>query len=255
MTTLDRDCEAYRPSLGALVDGELPGAEMIRITEHLDVCVRCRAEVEGLRRIGQLLRVGVDDQPEPPLTGLSSGIVARVRAEDAQSWRGLWERAVADWHWAIVGLGSVAATVASTLLVWAVFAFGAPAERADSLSAMLNDLSARSVTSFVVTRPDRIGGPFGDLENGRATLVSASLRPDMVLRANFMGGSERDLVAALADTLTPGGGLVSLDAMGIEDRRRTEELLSQIRALRMSPWEVRLFTSAIVSARPSMLSY
>jgi len=248
MTTLDRDCDEYRASLGPLVDGELPGAEMLRIADHLEVCVRCRTQVEGLRRMGSLIREGAGGQGEAPLAGLQAGVLARWRAEDAQSWRGLWDRAVADWHWAIVGVGSLAATAASMLLVWAVFAFGPPPERSDSLAAVLNDLSARSVTSFVVTRPDAAGQSFSGLQNGRAALVGASLRGDVV-KANFLRPSERDLVDALAAVLTPEGRLLRRAEMGVADWQRTENLLSQIRTMRVSAWEVRLFTSASVSAR------
>jgi hypothetical protein len=254
MITLDRDCEELRPFLGALVDGELPGAERLHIAAHLGHCGRCRAEVESLRRVGRLLREAVAATAEPEMSGLCGGVLSRVRAEEAVSWRAMLARAVEDWHWAIVGLGSLMATGVSTMLVWAVLWFGPAPERGDSLAAMLNGLNTRRhVTSFVVTPQDLGVEAFDTLDGG----VGSSLRPGVFRAGFFPRPSERELVDALAAAFTREGRLISLDSMSIEARQRTENLLGQIQVIRTSAQaqDIRLFTSTRVSARASYGSY
>ena len=55
-------CKSLEPFLNAFVDGELGGAEMLRVSQHLEACNECAQEVEGLRGIGGLLRRAAADE-------------------------------------------------------------------------------------------------------------------------------------------------------------------------------------------------
>ena len=239
------ECAAVRPQLGAFVDDELVGVDMLRVRDHLDECARCRAEIETVREMGSLLRAAAG-QHTPDMPGLASGVISRVRAERAQSWRGTVARAVEDWHWAIVGLGSMAGTTASALIIASVLWFGPAPERGDSLAAMLSDLSVKE-TMFVV-RPAgqsweqmawRVAG------GGDASAGSFSRAPVMFV---FPGASEEDLVGALAEAL-PRGRLMRLDSMPEADRRYTELLLDHLNKIRTHTTRVLLMSSTTVTAK------
>ena len=70
------NCEqAYR--LGGYVDGELPPAERAMVEEHLGACPACRAELQRLRRLGEMWR-----ELEPP--AMPAGAMARLH--DSIDW-------------------------------------------------------------------------------------------------------------------------------------------------------------------------
>jgi anti-sigma factor RsiW len=239
------ECASVRPQLGAFVDDELIGVDMLRVRDHLDECASCRAEIETVRELGAQLRAAVGPET-PDMPGLASGVISRVRAERAQSWRGTISRAVEDWHWAIVGLGSMAGTTVSTLIIASVLWFGPAPERGDSLSAMLSDLSVKE-TTFVV-RPAsltweqmawRVAG------GGNAAPGAFAGAPVMFV---FPGASEADLVGALADAL-PRGRLMRLDSMPEADRLYTELLLDHLNKIRTNPSRVLLMSSTTVTAK------
>jgi anti-sigma factor RsiW len=241
------DCTPIRAHLGAFVDGELPGAEMLRVREHLDLCPSCSAAAEDINTLGDVLRDGLKADQAPAMPGLASGVVSRVRAEQSASWRGLLERAIEDWHWAIVGLGSVTATSLTTVLVGVVLWFGPAPERTDSLAAMLSELNA-SDTAFMVRSVDENWDQMAwrVADGGRPMFASA----DFVVRGAFFPGmSEMDLVAALADAVTRKGRLIELRSMHERDRVYTEMLLERIKDNFTTPTEVRLITSTTVSAK------
>lgn len=228
-------CGSVRPLLGALVDGELSGAEMLRVAGHLDVCGACTSEVDELREVGDLMR-GIASRDElPALEGFADGILTRTRAEQEQSWSRLFGRAVEDWHWAIVGFGSVTATSLMTLFVAAVVLFGPGPGRSDSLAAVLNDFG-RSTTSFVVL--DQAEN--WDGASGHVNWVASGRTPP---RAAFLGGSpERDLVRALSETVR------GTNRLTVNERQYVEMLLDQISDIRWNPSEARLISSITVSA-------
>lgn len=135
-------CAAVRPHLHAFADGELRGDVLRGVTTHLEGCESCADRVLEIGEIGQLVRSGapVDHEPQD-LAGLADGVVSRIRAEDHESWRGVFERATDDLHWVMVGVGSVAASFVSALIVAFVVQSGME-QRADSLAALLNSLAA-----------------------------------------------------------------------------------------------------------------
>jgi len=70
------------------------------------------------------------------MDGLASGVViSRTLAEQAQSWKAVFDRAVEDWPLVPRGFGSVTAAFVSITFVSAVLHFGPAPQREDSVSA------------------------------------------------------------------------------------------------------------------------
>ena len=249
------DCDSVRDELDAFVDAELRGVDLVRVRQHLDGCRRCAEEVEARQHLGAAVRrSAVEMDPGRDLTGLAGRVVARVRAESAVSWRAMFERAVDDWHWVIVGGGSVAATFVSTLFCSALLLFGPVPERADSLSALVSNLGASPGLMYAeVTRPGSVGPMLVELDTGSQT--SDLTTPLPVFPED---GVEQAWVRALGDRLAGGGPLVQLASMSERERLYTESLLDNIRRSQtresrlgsvLEVHRLRLVTSTGVSAK------
>lgn len=226
-------CDAYGHDLGPFVDGELDGGRMLRLTRHLEECDACAAALEEVQQLGRILRESspVDARPGR-FDGFAAGVVARSVAERSMSWLATWERAIDGWHWVIVGGGSVAATFISTSLLSVILAFGAP-HREDSLSAMVDNLSAPAGFLFVYASP--AGDPGQDVvmlqvENGRP--AAPPLISDLVVSRTNTPATEAELVARLQELITHDGRVISLDALTPERRLVAEALLDEITRLR-----------------------
>lgn len=246
-------CSTHRDALGAFVDGELPGAGMQQVSGHLEGCASCAGEVDRLRGIGSLLRSAarVAAAP-PPMLGLAGGVVARIGAEAAQSWRAVFDRAIEDWHWIIVGGGSVAATFVSMLLVTAMLLFGPAPKQQDSLAGLMSSLETHPGTLFVEV---------GDSRDARLMQVDTGAASVRVMPA-MLGISERDLVSAFTNAVvSKRGGLVDFASMSANDRRNLELALAWISGFRAAPsaasttgqlnvLRIRLIATTGVSAPP-----
>src|SRR5262245_21091579 len=126
---MSADCLTLRRHLASFVDGELRGAKVLQVLRHLEYCTHCTTEVEVLRGLGDRLRAEAPDDPDPRIfAGLAGTIISRTRAEDAASWLSFFQRAREDWHWLLVGAGSVAATFVSTMVMSVLLAYGTKAE-------------------------------------------------------------------------------------------------------------------------------
>lgn len=135
-------CQSAQAHLGALADGELRGDLLRAVSHHVEACADCAAEVEVITSIGLELRRGGDASGESSdLAGLADGVVSRIRAEEHESWRGVFERAADDLHWVVVGAGSLAAAFVSALIVSVVIQ-SALVYRDDSLAGLLANLAA-----------------------------------------------------------------------------------------------------------------
>lgn len=242
------DCAKTRCDLGAFLDGELQGAARVRLQAHVACCAECRREADALLELGEQVREELTSVETPPMAGLAAGVVSRVRAERAQSWRALWARASDDWRWAIVGFGSLASTAATTLFVSSVLWFGPPPEREDSLAAMLSVVTPKPAV-FMIRPAGQSWDQFAwrvasGQEMGRAAAPGA--RPAAV--SGFFV-SDQDAVLRLADVLAPNGHMVELSKMRALDRAYAEQLLETISSARLAPARVILTTSTTVSAK------
>ena len=218
------DCDSVRDDLDAFADGELRGDDLRYVSQHVDMCVRCTEEVEARRSVGGLIRGSVAEwQPTSTPAGFAQGVVARVRAESSLSWRAVFNRAVEDWHYVIVGGGALAATFVSTLICSAVIILGTTARSGDSLSAMGTNLKSSPGELYAeVSRQ----GARGD-EVMFVQIDTSAAQSDAVPAVLTRDSAERQLVNALAETLR-GGGPLDLSGMSKDDRLRAEWLLQNI---------------------------
>jgi hypothetical protein len=201
-------CRALR--LAEYVDGELSGVERLLVSRHLEHCRECDEEAASMQRLGDTLRSAAKLTPVPMnLSGLAGGVISRVGAERAQSWKALFGRAVEDWHWFMVGFGSVAASFFSVALVSAVLHFGPAPEREDSVSALLSNrdwqvLNSAQGSLYVWASPIR-ASEWRIALTSRERMEATQSDPEAV--ANL---TEQDMVNALSDTLVRPGGLQTM---------------------------------------------
>ena len=256
-------CDAFGRSLGPFIDGELDGVRMLRMSRHLETCDDCAIALEEMQSVGQLLRDVPPAEPHQELfAGLAASVVSRSHAESAVSWRATLSRGLDDWHWAIVGGGSIAATFVSTSVLSVILAFGPAPQREDSLSGMMTSLGSPSGYFFVFASPT--GQPGEDVrmiqvENGRPT--APRLVSDLVVSREHMPATEAELVAWFQQTVTRDDRVVSLENLGPDQRVVAEALLDEITRLRsrhseshgrsFQVHEIRLVTSTGVSAKRS----
>ena len=251
------ECSVHR-DLAAFVDGELRGAAVLDVISHIEACRECADEVDYLRSIGDTLRATMQGESGPPaLEGLASTVVSRSRAESAESWPGILQRARDDWHWMIVGSGAVAATLVSTLVLSAILAFGPKPDRSDSISSYYNNFGAPAgELYFLATPAGQDQEPVWLDESGG---LASSAR---VLHASWFvtrARAEAELVGALQDAVTDGGHTLALNRMSPQRRRLTESLLAEISRYRtigpiprgsaLEVHEVRLEAFARVTAK------
>ncbi len=259
---MDADCRAIREDLDAFVDGELPGAARLRVSQHLERCSACEEEVQVRGDLGELLRHGAAAglAARRHMDGLASGVVTLSRAQWAGSWRGLVNRAVADWHWAIVGAGSVAATFVSTMFVSVILAFGPVPEREDSLSAVMTSRGTPAGFLYAYATPAGENREAVLLQLNRGDFAAPSRSDHLSRRRPGGPRTTAELVGDLNAAVARQGRVVAFDMMAPRDRRRAEDLLNEI-SRRMVPdtrpvgvlavgvEEVRLITSTSVTAR------
>jgi hypothetical protein len=225
---ISADCDLIRDDLDAFSDGELRGDELRRVSEHLSSCRHCTDEMLARAAVGESVRGALGMNPVSVPAGLASGVVARVRAESALSWRAMLSRAVENWHWAIVGGGAVSATCASALLCSALLVFGTAAPQTDSLSAIGTRLmESPGVMYAEVALP---GQP--DLMLVQLATSAEPSEPYPSVFSRDWNDEERLMVNALAETLARSGGKVDWLSMSAEARKQTEWLLNNILRLR-----------------------
>ena len=132
-----------------------------------------------------------------------AGGIRAVVAGDARA------RAFDDWHWAIVGGGSLGATFVSTLLLSVMLALRAGARRGDSLSALLTNLGSPAGALFVCASPtgDATGRIVLQVENGRPT-ASRTAVALMSSPSARLGQPRRNWSSAFGEAVTRTGGRV-----------------------------------------------
>ena len=230
-----QECQAQ--PLAAYVDGELSGMERLQVTRHLEACPSCFEDADEMRRVGELLRTVAALEPLPTgLEGLAGGVVSRTSAERAQSWRALLARGVEDWHWFLVGFGSVTAAFASIAFVSAVLQFGPRPEREDSVSRLLSNRDWQVNSQLGGGSLYTWATPVRDAQwrimltaRERAAAADAASHP-----IDSLAGltTEGDFVGALGETLTHSGEPINVQAMDAGVRRHAEALLTRLTMLK-----------------------
>lgn len=227
-------CSDIRRDLGPYMDGALAGARRLQVAQHLNTCAACADEEAAFGRVGDVLRELAQETPAPSeLAGLASNVITRTRAESAESWRGLFDRAVSDWHWTIVGTGSVAATFVSTLAVSALLVFGTKPMDADSLSSRLSPASGSAGVLYMYATPLDGREPVL-LQVGDGNPPASSQTAALATGGDYEQPTEAELADALTSVVTREGRLVPLDALHPRERRYAEDLLDQIGRRRLA---------------------
>jgi hypothetical protein len=115
-------CREWRESLGAHALGQLPADERAALEAHLEGCPECRAELESLRSVAQLMPLAdpqrfAEAPSPPPLLGerVAATIAAERRARERRRKRRRWGFGLA---W------SGAAAALATAAVLAIFVLG-----------------------------------------------------------------------------------------------------------------------------------
>ncbi|MBM3751208.1 MAG: hypothetical protein FJW21_08520 [Acidimicrobiia bacterium] len=217
-------CPDVRGVIAAYVDGELGGAQRLRVSRHLTDCAECAREESDLRDLGELLRGAAAPRPVPldELQGLAAGVVSRIGAEDRQSWRAMWERASEDWHWVAVGSGAFSAAFVSVMFIFAFLYLPATEAR---------QMNERVGTLYVMAVPeDGLGEP-QMLEFGSA-LDSPKRDHRYAVPASFGWKAEQLLVAALDSALMRHGGTTSFRDLSAAEREEVLGILNEIGRLR-----------------------
>ena len=227
---ISADCDLIRDDLDAFADGELRGDDLRRVSQHIESCRYCTDEVHARRSVGESVRGALGTAAFAVPAGLASGVVARVRAESAISWRAMFNRAVEDWHWAIVGGGAVSATFISALFCSALLVFGTATPKADSLSALGTRLRESPGVMYAEVWREGSAGPAFMLVQLATSAALSDPYPSVF--SHDRDDEERQMVSALADTLARNGGIVDLSSMSADARKKTQWLLDNIVRLR-----------------------
>jgi len=185
-------CAAVTRRLEAFHDRELAVGEMIAIETHVQTCPPCARELRVLRMIGDGVR-GATPAPSDDWTGLQSGVMSRMRAEQHESLGARSRRLFEDMHLVWIGLASTAATLICGGVVLSMLQFASP-ERGDSLRAVIAVMSAPLGSDL---NPARLDG-----------FISApsTVPGDDIIQATLAGSSSRDEgVLPLSVTVTREG--------------------------------------------------
>ena len=143
-------CEQVRAELSAFYDEELPVADRIAISDHLDGCASCRLEADDLELIGDALQATArveDVAVMPGLNRLQTDILARWNAEECASFGCTIRDLFDDPRRASASVGvSVAASLC--LAMSAFLLAQSPIRHPESLKAAMT-LSSRARTADI----------------------------------------------------------------------------------------------------------
>ena len=143
-------CEQVRTDLSAFYDEELPVADRIAISDHLDACPSCRLEADDLELIGGALQTTArveDVAVMPGLSRLQTDILERWNAEERASFACTVRNLFDDPRRASASV--TVSVVASMCLAMGAFVLAqSPIRHPESLKAALT-LSSRARTADI----------------------------------------------------------------------------------------------------------
>lgn len=221
MTLLN--CGAVHRRLAAFYDRELPVRELIDIEGHLKDCPPCMRHLRELQSLGDALRAGAAPGPADDWTGLTPGVIGRMRAEEQQSWSARISRMFEDMHLVWIALASTTATFLCGAIVLGMLHF-ASTERDDSLAALIAVLGAPLGSDLNPARLDgRMQAP---------TLPHDGIVPAMLARTV----SEEELVLALSAVVTREGRVSGVSVLSSDhDRQHVTDIVNAISSGRLEP--------------------
>ena len=216
-------CAAVRRRLPAFHDRELPVTDLIAIESHLNDCPPCIRDLREMQMVGEGLRLAAAPGPADDWTGLTPGVISRMRAEAHESWTQRAQRAFDDLHLVWIGLASTAATFICVGTVLSMLHFVAP-ERVDSMKSYFAMMAAPLGSDENPYRLDRRFQVPSVPENG---IVSAALEN------GGETGVIEDFVMPLSATVTREGRVSGLEVLtndqSLQDVRLLLDALSRER--------------------------
>lgn len=216
-------CAAVQRRLQAFHDRELQVPDLIAIETHLHDCPPCTRDLRELQTIGTALRLAAAPAPPDDWTGVRSGVISRMRAEEHESWTARARRAFDDMHLVWIALASTAATCVCAGAVLSMLHFASP-ERQDSLAAVIAVMAAPSGSDLNPARLDgRIQAPSVP-ENG---IVYATLERSLM---------DGDLVVPLSAIVTREGRVSGLERLNkSQDGRDVAIIVEALSRGRLEP--------------------
>ena len=141
MNTLS--CVATRRRLQAFHDRELAVSDQIAVGAHVRSCPRCARSLAEFQDVGAALQAFLPGRlilSQVDAAVFTGAVVNRLKAEDDASLLSRVRVMFEDMRLGYAGLGAAAATVACVVIMLTMMHF-APAERPDSLRAMMTAIS------------------------------------------------------------------------------------------------------------------
>jgi hypothetical protein len=217
-------CAAVVRRIAAFHDRELPVGEMIAIETHVYECPPCARVLRDLRSVGDALRVVAAAAPADDWTGLQSGVISRMRAEEHESLGARAHRMFEDMHLVWIGLASTVATFLCGGIVLSMLQFASP-ERGDSLAGVIAVMGAPLGSD---RNPARLDGFLS---------VPSTVPGDESIQATLAGSPSNDeVVLPLSVTVTREGRVLDVSVLSNDhDDRDLTHVLDAISRARLQP--------------------
>jgi hypothetical protein len=217
-------CAAVRQRLAAFHDDELPVQQRIAVQGHLNGCEACLGELDTYDEVASALRLAAAPGPADDWTGLTPGVIGRMRAEANEAWLARMGRLFDDLHLVWIGLASTAATILCGAIVLSMMHFASP-EREDSLRAMITIVSAPSGSNL---NPASLDG---------LMIRVPSVPEDGIVPASLeRSGAEGEVMLAFSAVITREGAISGMEALGEGRRtRQVARLIDEISRGRLEP--------------------
>ena len=229
-------CMAVRQRLAAFHDDELPVQQRIAVQSHVSVCEGCLAELqERYQAVGTALKLAAAPGPADDWTGLTPGVISRMRAEANQTWMARLARTFDDMHLVWIGLAATAGTLVCGAVVLGLLHFASP-ERADSLRALITVMAAPAGSNLNPANLDDLMMSTVQMLPPRP-IQAPTVPRDGVVRASLeRSGTEGDMMAAFSAVITREGNISGVELLADTGRRRqVEQLINEISAGRLEP--------------------
>jgi hypothetical protein len=227
-------CTATRRRLHAYYDKELPIADQIAVSAHVEWCDECAADLAELRRLSVVFRAASHARTalsREEATSLQSSVVSRLKAEQTVSFVAQAREVFADMHFVYAGLGGTAAALVCVLITLAMMRF-ATTERPDTLATLVKVLGSPAASLRPVPPPQpRIQLP-RPLNPASFSNYSDPAGDSLIMMAALV--TREGTVTELA-LLNPGGG-ESTTRLG--QSKAVEELLGAVSRARFEPGTV-----------------
>jgi hypothetical protein len=218
-------CAAVRQRLAAFHDDELPVQERIAVQAHVNLCEGCLEELQDrYQAVTTALRLAAAPGPADDWTGLTPGVISRMRAEANETWMAQLKRTFDDMHLIWIGLAATAGTVLCGAVVLGLLHFASP-ERGDSLRAMITVISAPSGSNLNPASLDDF-------------MIQAPTVPrDGVVRASLeRSGTEGEMMAVFSSVISREGNISGVELLGDRGRRsQVQQLMQEISNGRLEP--------------------